>query len=34
MPLIMLLHAFMYLLLNYGAQVVQGIPGPQKSMCE
>jgi hypothetical protein len=22
------------LLLNYGAQVVQGIPGPHKSMCE
>jgi hypothetical protein len=34
MPLIMLLIYLCNLLLIYGAQVVQGIPGPHKSMCE
>jgi hypothetical protein len=34
MPLIMLLIHLCNLLLIYGAQVVQGIPGPHKSMCE
>jgi hypothetical protein len=34
MPLIMLLIHLCNLLFIYGAQVVQGIPGPQKSMCE
>jgi hypothetical protein len=35
MPLIMLLYAFMkFVAYLYGAQVVQGIPGPHKSMCE
>jgi hypothetical protein len=34
MPLIMLLIHLCNLLLIYGAQVVQGIPGPQKFICE
>jgi hypothetical protein len=34
MPLIMLLIHLCNLLFIYGAQVVQGIPGPHKSMCE
>ena len=32
MPLIKLFYAFMRSI--YGAQVVQGIPGPHKSLCE
>jgi hypothetical protein len=32
MPLIKLPYAFMRFIV-YGAQVVQGIPGPHKSMC-
>jgi hypothetical protein len=34
MPLIMLLMHLCNLLLIYGAQVVQGIPGSHKSMCD
>jgi hypothetical protein len=32
--LIMLLCAFIHLLFIYGAQVVQVIPGPHKSVCK
>jgi hypothetical protein len=34
MPLIMLLHAFHSIIVVYGAQVVQVIPRPHKSICE
>jgi hypothetical protein len=34
MPLIMLLCAFQSIIVIYGAQVVQVIPGPHKSICE